>query len=285
MAVFYWENNGRLGNFLFQYAAILRHTSTGDRVYAFHNEVFDLLEIDPRFILIRGTGARTRQINFHTNRLASFVARIGLLGSLTPALYPVLGYPTESDRVLRVAGLMRNLFVVQGFFQHGRAHYEHIRIKPSLIEIATARLASIAKARPIVAIHIRLSDYGNWSVLGQAGVLVPAKWYRDRIDELRERLNTPAFLVFSDDIQAARELQLGNDVSYFHGKNSLEDFTVMALCDHAVVSPSSFAWWSAFAIRADDKIVMAPTYWAGFKSDTWYPPTIVTEGVEYYPVL
>jgi hypothetical protein len=51
------------------------------------------------------------------------------------------------------------------------------------------------------------------------------------------------------------------------------------------LSPSSFAWWSAFVYQRADKILIAPTYWAGFRSNLWYPPTIATEGVEYYPAL
>jgi hypothetical protein len=120
--------------------------------------------------------------------------------------------------------------------------------------------------------------------MGVAGTLIAPAWYRDRINELRVRLDSPTFIVFSDDIGMAKMLNLGEDVIYFRGDSSLEDFAAMALCDHAIISPSSFAWWAMAMCQNPKKIVMAPTYWLGFKTGTWYPPSIVTDWMEYYPV-
>jgi hypothetical protein len=285
MAVFYWINQGRLGNLLFQYAAIMRHTTPDDRVYSFHHDVIDLLDIDRRFKVIPGTGMLARRINFRINRLARAAVRYKWVGSVEPDSQLMFDtYRSETENVVRVEGTLKGHFILEGFFQVGRALDVPLRINPELIAVAGRRLLAATRTNTTVAVHIRLTDYSTWTVLGIPGTIVPTVWYRDRMNELRRRLESPTFVVFSDDIPQVKQLGLGEEVVYFQGNSSLEDFVAMSLCDHAIISPSSFAWWASCVFQRTDKIVMAPQYWAGFKSRTWYPPTIMTEGIEYYPV-
>jgi hypothetical protein len=263
----------------------MRYTSRDDRVYTFRNEAFDLLESDPRFRIIPGSGRVGAKMNFEINRLALWAMRHKLVGYIQPeSLMKFDAYHTESADVVRVVGAVGSHFVIKGFFQYGHFREQPVRIKPRLIEAAKKSLASATKAKVTVAVHVRQTDYGSWPVYGIPGVLLPARWYRDRMNELRERLPSPTFIVFSDDIESTKTLRLGDDVIYFSESSAIEDFAVMALCDHAIISPSSFAWWAALTYPRADKVVMAPTYWAGFKRSAWFPTTILTEGIEYYPV-
>ena len=286
MAIFYWINQGRLGNLLFQYAAIIRNVAAGDSVYSFHNEAFDLLSADPRFHVIGGRGRISRSISYRVNKLLRRGQRVGMLGCIrTAPLVSLERHEIESGEVVRTAGALTRVFVVDGFFQDGRLRDVPIQVKPALEKLAIEGLNSLACAKVKVAVHIRLTDYGHWSVYGVPGVLIPPEWYRERINHMRRRLVQPQFVIFSDDIAAARKLLVGDDIVYFTGASALEDFAVMSLCDHAVMSPSTFTWWSAFAHPNPGKILMAPEYWAGFKSRSWFPACIKTDGIEYYPAV
>lgn len=72
------------------------------------------------------------------------------------------------------------------------------------------------------------------------------------------------FLVFSDgpdDIRWCREnLDLPN-VHFSEGRTDLEDFAVMQLCDHNIISNSTFSWWAAWLNPHPGKKVVAPQNW------------------------
>jgi hypothetical protein len=285
MALYYWLNQGRLGNLLFQYAAILEQIAPGDQVYSFHNELFEFLEMDRRFHVIAGPSRVARSVCFRFDKMARFAARHAIVGSLSAEKTVVSGrYPVETSNIVRASGALGKYFLIDGFFQDGRFNVTSVPIKRRYLSAADTLLRGLTGAQVTVAVHIRLTDYERWPVYGVPGASIPPDWYRERMAELRSRLSSPTFVVFSDDTIAAQRLELGNDVVYFNG-SVFEDFTAMARCSHVIMSPSTFAWWSAFIFRRPDKILVAPTYWAGFKSGIWYPPTIMTSGVEYYPAL
>lgn len=283
MAILYWVNQGRLGNLLFQYAALLENTSPDDRIYSFDNEVFDLLDVDRRFRRLPTRGWTARRIGFRAEKLVRAAERLKVIGSLVAE--PIIlngGFQDESDRMVKSFGFFRQTFAVRGFFQW--AHLGGLRVRERLLASARQTLRSAAGNAQTAAIHLRFTDYAEWKVLGVAGALLPPGWYLSRIAELRRRVPGVRFVIVSDDIAAARAMKLGDDTIYLGGHSVVEDFAAIAVCDHAVISPSTFAWWAAMALPSAGKIVMAPTYWAGFKSGVWFPSGIQTVGIEYYPV-
>lgn len=70
------------------------------------------------------------------------------------------------------------------------------------------------------------------------------------------------FLVFSDDINSAREL-FGKGVEYSAGRDYLEDFKLLKKCRHFIIANSSFSAIAAVLGEAADKKVVAPRPWFG----------------------
>jgi hypothetical protein len=116
-----------------------------------------------------------------------------------------------------------------------------------------------------VSIHVRRGDYVSdpktRAVLGACSL----DYYREAVRYVAERVETPEFFIFSDDINWARA-NLDIDLpSHYIGDNrgmeSYNDMRLMSLCRHHILANSSFSWWGAWLNPRDDKIVVAPARW------------------------
>lgn len=70
------------------------------------------------------------------------------------------------------------------------------------------------------------------------------------------------FLVFSDDIPAAKNL-FGNSVEYSEGRDYIQDFKLMKRCRHFIIGNSSYSAMAAMLGEHPDKRVVAPRPWFG----------------------
>jgi hypothetical protein len=73
------------------------------------------------------------------------------------------------------------------------------------------------------------------------------------------------FVVFSDDINWCRENFSKDDknILFIEGNLDYEDISLMSLCDHNIISNSTFSWWAAWLNDNPSKIVIAPKNWFG----------------------
>ncbi len=121
-------------------------------------------------------------------------------------------------------------------------------------DISNKCLIEIEKYNNPVAIHVRRGDYvkhpGFWNVtpeyLGEALQHFDDKEY--------------TFLVFSDDIKWCKEI-FPDEVVFVSGNSQFEDLCLMSLCEHNIISNSTFSWWSAWLNNNINKKVIAPSKW------------------------
>jgi hypothetical protein len=116
-----------------------------------------------------------------------------------------------------------------------------------------------------VSLHVRRGDYiNNPKALATHG-LCPHSYYEAAIRYIEERVVTPYFFVFSDDMQWVREnIKIDHPCYYVdhnHGKESYNDMRLMSMCTHNIVANSSFSWWGAWLNSHTDKIVIVPQKW------------------------
>lgn len=85
------------------------------------------------------------------------------------------------------------------------------------------------------------------------------------IKEATKRIpNTDVYLVASDDIPWCKDnLQLDKPVVYLENKLPHEQLWILSMCQHFVLSNSSFSWWAAYLCRNPKKIVVVPETWFG----------------------
>lgn len=127
-----------------------------------------------------------------------------------------------------------------------------------------ASIAAIARDCESVMIHVRRGDYvTDATTLKVHGICSPA-YYASSIRVLRERVASPRFFVFSNDMAWARaNLPLGDDAIFIEGnaKEPEMDVHLMAQCRHHIIANSSFSWWGAWLGESPSQIVIAPDPW------------------------
>ena len=90
-------------------------------------------------------------------------------------------------------------------------------------------------------------------------------YYGKAIPLLEASVPNPTYFVFSDDIEWVKNEMGGlfKDVVYAssYGLKDYEEFTLMKECHHAVLSNSTFAWYSTLLTNNPAKVVIYSTDW------------------------
>jgi hypothetical protein len=93
-------------------------------------------------------------------------------------------------------------------------------------------------------------------------------YYIKAVEEMKSRVNSPKFYVFTNDIEWAKSKVLKTIeedimiVDWNKGIDSNQDMYLMTQCKHNIISMSSFSWWGAWLNTNPDKIVISPKKWA-----------------------
>ncbi|RME35547.1 MAG: alpha-1,2-fucosyltransferase [Gammaproteobacteria bacterium] len=92
-----------------------------------------------------------------------------------------------------------------------------------------------------VLVHVRRHRYSP---------LLGADYYQAAIDEAREKLDSPVFVLFGDDPDwALARLDFGTarvEVRSCDVDDELRDLWLMTRCRHAIIANSTFSWWGAW---------------------------------------
>lgn len=110
-----------------------------------------------------------------------------------------------------------------------------------------------------VAIHIRRTDYLTEPRYGFLGI----NYYQEAIAYMKEKMQNPFFIVFSDDLKWCKENLEVINMLYFEEKEWSKDFLQLHLiskCEHQIIANSSFSWWGAWLNENPDKMVLRPTH-------------------------
>ena len=173
---------------------------------------------------------------------------------------------------------------LSGFFQSIKYFQNHqdsikkeLTPKTKYLDKAAAQIAEIKNRYPgydIVSLHIRRGDntdstdpsqYKLRNFYNPGGGFDQYLQNATKIFEGRK----VKFLIFTggkrwvddnyQDIQWCRERLNGDDFLFSPGSSTIEDFCLIMQSDHNIISHvSSFGWWAAFLRDSPDKITVAP---------------------------
>ena len=70
-------------------------------------------------------------------------------------------------------------------------------------------------------------------------------------------------LVLSDDIKWCKENIKTDNLVFVENYWDCEGIWLLSLCDHFIISNSTFSWWGAWLSKSDNKVVISPSTWFG----------------------
>ena len=117
-----------------------------------------------------------------------------------------------------------------------------------------------------VCVNFRRTDFVNLKNSADTHGVTEMDYYEKAIQLIAEKVNTPHFYIFSDDIEWCKEnVVLNYPVTFidhqFKGFKFSSYLQLMKSCKHFIIPNSTFAWWAAWLAEHTDKIVIAPKNW------------------------
>jgi hypothetical protein len=158
-----------------------------------------------------------------------------------------------------------------GYWQHDKY------VVPIIPEMRTKIFASRHKQYNIknsqnrkVAIHVRRGDYIENQTANDFHGVCEIDYFERAIAYFNNISREFFFLIFSDDPGWCKE-EFGFRENYYffddRNRSTIDDFVDMAMCDHFIVSNSTFSWWAAILSSHEDKILIRPKKWFRFAPD------------------
>ena len=143
--------------------------------------------------------------------------------------------------------------------------------KEKLLEKNNKLYEAITQSNSI-CITIRRGDFVSNPEFKKVHFICDSKYFYKAIEIIKEKVDNPTFIVFSDDIEWVKEnMDFEVPAFYEDGNDPIwEKLRLMYSCKHFIISNSTFSWWSQYLSRNKNKIVIAPKKWknSAYKSDT-----------------
>jgi len=245
---------GRLGNQMFQYAALMGVASkTG---YTYGIPIKKNCEIDEH-------GCYDKHLN---KWIACKFDLADCFNILTTDSSDVSNSNVYNETMHE---FNQNIFNIEdstdlmGYFQTEK-YFKHIEsdVRNTFTfndEIISECLKFKSNYKNIVSIHFRRGDY-----IGDADKFPPLEleYYQMAINMFDDKEYT--FFIFSDDIEWCKSI-FGNTekIVYIEGNNQFVDMCLMSMCEHNIIANSTFSWWAAWLNSNPNKRIIAPSKWFG----------------------
>lgn len=232
---------GRLGNQLFELAAIVAYALDHN-----HRYVFPSKELDPEnYSLVNRSVTRQDFKNYD-------------------GFYQYVQKNWNYSKIPDVKGNIH----LDGYFQSSKFfknHEEEIKRLFAPTEADNAYLekkyGNLLKLKPI-SIHIRRGDF-----------LKLKNHHALKIDYYVKAMKrfSPKnhFCIFSDDIDFCKKLPLFKKYphcTFIKPDDDVRDLHLMSACAHHIIANSTYSWWGAYLGKNPDRRVIAPD------PKKWYPP-------------
>lgn len=246
--------SGRLGNQLFQLAALLGVTKK--------NNYFPSIPVEKNK-KEKSDGC----LDLFTNKWISY--RLNIFDCFDINIQDNNGISVKNSYKEPHFHFDENIFNIKddtnidGFFQ-SELYFKHIEndiknlfvFNKNIQEQSNLILKEKKKAK-LVSVHVRRSDYLG---LQHQYNLLDIKYYQQSINMFDDDIYQ--YLIFSDDINSCKEIFGENElIDYIEGNNQYVDLCLMTQCDHNIISNSTFSWWGAYLNKNKNKKVIAPSIW------------------------
>lgn len=114
-------------------------------------------------------------------------------------------------------------------------------------------------SKEVIALHIRRGDYLTDSNF----VVLDLEYYMNAL----EKLPNLEVLILSDDIKWCQDNFTDKRFKFSLSNNSFIDLGLMSLCNYHIIANSSFSWWGSWLAKS--KITIAPQKWFCGEYSSW----------------
>jgi hypothetical protein len=111
----------------------------------------------------------------------------------------------------------------------------------------------------VVALHVRRGDY----ITDPNFCLLDLDYYTEALKYFPDS----EIMVLSDDINWCREQFISERFKFSFSNNPFIDLCLMSLCDYHIISNSSFSWWGSWLAKS--KKTIAPQNWFDGEYSSW----------------
>lgn len=125
-----------------------------------------------------------------------------------------------------------------------------------------------------IAIHVRKGE--DYRKIPWYQNTCDIDYYDKAVDYIKQHVENPKFFIFTDNPDWVAENLKGIDYELVEGNpvsgwGSHFDMQLMSLCEHNIISNSTYSWWGAFLNSNPKKHVVIPRIW--FNPDITPQPT------------
>lgn len=228
---------GRMGNHMFQYAALISLAKELNMNVILDNSV-DLLQY---FDLGPKISEDIKVIREYQR-------------------YPGLsGLGSYENVTAKIPNASQNIMLCGPYesFKYFKGHDAHVRRDFKFLPDVMGKAESfLDKVRPgirtnleivKVGIHVRRGDFLKPAFVKKGRTTVPGSYVRKAMDYMRSRFSNVIFIAASNDLAwVKKELHNTSDTIFSEDFDSGEDLALLSSCDHLIMSTGTFSWWAAW---------------------------------------
>lgn len=114
-----------------------------------------------------------------------------------------------------------------------------------------------------VCVSIRRGDFIENEKYRKEHFICDEAYFEKAKKEMEKQVKNPKYIIFSDDIKWVKEnMNFPAGSLYEDGNDPVwEKLRLMYHCKHFIISNSSFSWWAQYLSKNENKVVIAPKAW------------------------
>jgi hypothetical protein len=145
------------------------------------------------------------------------------------------------------------------YWQHCKEKvHQALSFKKNFLHETKSKFAEAFRKKTI-AISIRRGDF----VTNPNHFLLPVEFYLGALIKFFSDHTNYSIIIFSDDLHFCKtEIRALPHIYFAAGLSAIEQLCLMSLCDHFIISNSTFSWWGAMLGEKKDSIIIRSPYYA-----------------------
>lgn len=235
---------GRLGNQMFQYAAV-------KGIAAHHGYEVIIPKHDQK---MRDPFGFDLKIEIHEPFLMSSLGRLGIVQGVNEVKERMFTYDEELVETCPDNTSLSGFFQTEKYFKHVKEDLKKdFTFHKEILNPCKEMMEDVGEA---ISLHVRRTDYTT----NPNHAALDLSYYQEALNRMPQGVPV---IIFSDDTEWCKKQDIfdGDRFMVSESDNQHVDLCLMTLCKYHINANSSFSWWGSWL--ADSERVVAPKKWFG----------------------